>query len=254
MKRDAFIRSGGRVIPHFEAGEFDQLFDDHGGQITWWKARMCACRGQRSDYPNLIHERCGGAGWFYVDPITFQGSNLTDSTKRILDVFGTYAPGELMLTPPTTQEDGARMLFGFNDRLYFPYRTEIHHARKQRGELRADQQTAERIWSPAVSRIIYCAGVNADYAEDTDFQMIADAQGNGTVISWLNGGTAPTQDEYYSIGYEAAPFYHVTEIKYRAEADQRLPQALRLVKFWSPADMLAFVGAVNTQTPGQQVD
>lgn len=240
--------TNGRVVPHYSADRFDRLGADHGTLATWWTANLCPCRGQRSSAPNLDCPRCRGYGWFWTDPITGNQQDTSDNTKKIADTFGQFMPGDLMVSM-SVRPSGTRTLAGVGDRFYFPERIEIHQDRKTKGMSRPDAETAERIFSPAVASVHGCYSVRQSFVLGADFELIPDANGNGSIISWIAGGNRPDEGEDYTIKYEAAVFYHVAEVQFRTEHNQRMPQKLLCRKAWTPSD-LAIIGA-QTGATGQ---
>lgn len=245
MQRSTFEFNTGRPVVHFQQYEFNQLGVDHGLSAVWWRTNMCPCRGAKSDQPNLDCTRCTGLGWYWINPLPLTMVSLSDSSKRIFELFGDHSPGDLMVTFPTEDVDCTRILAGRMDRLYFPTRIERGYERKRKGDLRANLDTAERIYSPAVSRVMDCVTVEDDFIWDTDFVLTPDPLGLGSVISWQAGQNAPDEGEYYTIGYESSPFYFVRDVKYRGEADVRMPQALRVQKVDSPTWLMKFGEVVS---------
>lgn len=238
-----------RVIPHLKAHEFNALDADHGAPAVYRRANLCPCRGQRSAAANMDCARCHGLGWWWSDPQDVTIIETNDTTQRMIERWGTWQPGDLSANMPT-KANGERMFAGFNDRIYFPGRIERHYDRLTRGETLASGATAERILSPVVSRMLSCSVIHADYTEGVDYRLTADEHGNGTIIEWIDGAAQPAAGVEYTVSFEAACFYHVKDIKYRTENGQRLPQAMRLEKKWSPAD-LAIIGIGAPAAPGE---
>jgi len=247
--RSRFALTNGRIIPHLQASEFNALDVAHGAPAEWRRANLCPCRGQRSAAPNRDCARCRGFGWWWSDPVDVTIIETNDTTERMIRAWGTWQPGDISANMPT-MVNGERALAGFNDRFYFPGRIERHYDRLTRGDTLASGATAERILSPVVSRMLSCSVIHADYAEGVDYELTPDEYGNGTIISWLPGGNQPAEGVEYSVSFEAACFYHVKDLKYRTEHGQRLPQAMRLEKKWTPRD-LALIAQEAPTPPGE---
>lgn len=247
MLRSGFDRHNGIAEMHFDASEFNELGFTHGVTATYWESVQCACKSERGDLPTLTCPLCGGIGFYFVNQKTITNPGLSDNTKRIAEAFGMYFPGELMVSFPTQTENAERIIANNADRLYFPTRVESHSDIKVKGEKRLNQSTAERIWSPSVQNVTYCATVSQVFTYGTDFTLINDENSNGTIINWVAGKKHPSEGERYSINYEAAPFYHVNDIKFRSEYNQRMPQLLKVFKVWSPWELTNMKGANSIQ-------
>lgn len=245
MLRSGFDRHNGWVEPHYDSNEFNEMGFTHGSTAIYWQSVKCSCKSERGDLPDLVCSLCGGIGYYFVNQKTLTVSNLSDNTKRIYEAFGTYEPGDLMVSFPTLTDSGDRVIANTADRFYFEMRVDSHSDIKVKGEKRLNQSTSERIWSPSVQRVVWCASVSEIFTFGTDFTLINDDNLNGTIINWIAGKKHPQEGERYSINYEAAPFYHVTDVKFRTEFNQRMPQLLKVVKVWSPWELINIRNATS---------
>ena len=248
MMRSGWRQSNRRAAPHLIPGEFNRFLSDHGTTVQWYSVRMCPCRGAKSDHPNELCSKCHGWGFFWVDPVEIKGAGLGDSAKLMFEAFGQHTPGDLMLTFPTKTSGGVRVLAGGGDRFYFPERTEIQHRWLTKGEQRINQATAERIYSPAVSRVLSCSTVTSDFIHNTDYTLTPDSSGQGTVVNWIDGGAAPDEGQDYTITFESCPFYHANDkVKFRGEGGRRQVQLLLLHKVTAPSDLLNMYTPVSAE-------
>ena len=233
--------SGKNIVSYQDPDLYRQLIQGLGLMFRWSRAVQCPCRiNEDTDQPDPTCTRCGGDGWWYVNPDQ-KVDRHTNELRDYMEVKAAFSSSGL--NPDLYQNFGrfehgdatlavqSETRVGFRDRFIAMEQemawSEVVHRTTSRADVpvgRTGRTTVEQRWSMRYEpiRVDFVADETQRYYEGEDWILSQETlrtpayPGEPRKLTWqpLKG---PADGDRYTVHYVCRPVWVVDEVTYAVQ-------------------------------------